>query len=352
MTRQQRHTIPLIALFALLLPSCSNDKDEPTIVPDDQSPIVIGASIDEEQTITRAATNLESTHQSFKLWGYKNMSVDADGNYSDLQTVFPAYTASWTASTAGSTTSNTSDWEYVSGSQTIKFWDFAAAAYRFLAVAPATTTNANVTISATEATLTLSDLNASRPEAVLYSRLWLGTNSTATHLYGQPVTLEFVRPFAKVRYYFMFGDAITDPDNVEIGNVSFASTESSELVYSQGTLTITYPLCGSSTSETSASASSASSIALPLSTPQADGSYPYTTVLPAPSGQHTYCLTATIDGEVKTALVPAEYMTWKPGYAYTYIFKITEAGADIVLFDVKIDPWHYGGEQTDEWHNW
>ena len=45
------------------------------------------------------------------------------------------------------------------------------------------------------------------------------------------------------------------------------------------------------------------------------------TVFPAPEGQSDYKMTVSVDGEPKTAIVPAQFMTWLPGYQYTYIFK-------------------------------
>jgi hypothetical protein len=52
-------------------------------------------------------------------------------------------------------------------------------------------------------------------------------------------------------------------------------------------------------------------------------------VLPS-TGQGTYTLTVSVNGEPKTTIVPAEYMDWKPGYLYTYIFKVNTNGAVII----------------------
>lgn len=67
-------------------------------------------------------------------------------------------------------------------------------------------------------------------------------------------------------------------------------------------------------------------------------------------------LTNTENGVVRTVedvsvTIPAEYRQWKPGHEYTYILKITPDGI-LFLFDVLVEPWHYGGSQTDEWRNW
>ena len=58
------------------------------------------------------------------------------------QNVFPDYTVNWTANTAGTTTTNSSDWEYTginnaftspTTEQTIKYWDFSQDYYNFAA---------------------------------------------------------------------------------------------------------------------------------------------------------------------------------------------------------------------------
>lgn len=50
-------------------------------------------------------------------------------------------------------------------------------------------------------------------------------------------------------------------------------------------------------------------------------------------------MTATIDGKTSTAIIPAEYMQWKAGYQYTYIFKITEAGTVITFTNLLVEKW-------------
>jgi hypothetical protein len=51
-------------------------------------------------------------------------------------------------------------------------------------------------------------------------------------------------------------------------------------------------------------------------------------------------MTVSVNGTQKTAVVPAQYMSWKPGYSYTYIFKITEEGGVVVdLVQTAVTPW-------------
>jgi hypothetical protein len=56
--------------------------------------------------------------------------------------------------------------------------------------------------------------------------------------------------------------------------------------------------------------------------------------------QGSYTLSVKINTADKTAVVPAEYMRWLPGYSYTYIFKITdEGGVEIGGVEFAVTPW-------------
>ena len=75
------------------------------------------------------------------------------------------------------------------------------------------------------------------------------------------------------------------------------------------------------------------------------------TVLPNTS-QGNYKLTAKINGSDRVVEVPAQYMQWKPGYQYTYVFKITEeGGVEIGWVEYAMKPWT---EMEADWtvYNW
>ena len=56
--------------------------------------------------------------------------------------------------------------------------------------------------------------------------------------------------------------------------------------------------------------------------------------------QGSYKLSVDINGQTKTAAVPANYMQWLPGYSYTYVFKITEeGGVEIGWVEYAVTPW-------------
>ena len=76
------------------------------------------------------------------------------------------------------------------------------------------------------------------------------------------------------------------------------------------------------------------------------------TVLPA-KGQGSYTLTANINGSDQTAVVPAEFMQWSPGYSYTYIFKVMTGGG--IKFDevqVAVKQWELTAPTERKVYNW
>ena len=153
---------------------------------------------------TRAGTPLSAIATQFTVWGHKNR-YEA-GAYSDMQTVFPGYTVKWQENSAATTTTNSNGWEYLlpsNPSQTVKYWDWSAAAYRFFAV-----TNYNEVNGAYRYDLAADASDADAIEATPYfSRLWFSTGDPVTYAdkqFGRPVTLEFLKPLARVRYIFKY----------------------------------------------------------------------------------------------------------------------------------------------------
>jgi hypothetical protein len=122
------------------------------------------------------------------------------------------------------------------------------------------------------------------------------------------------------------------PDaNIMLTDKSFRPTDNTKTIPLVGKVTVSYPLTGAATQE----AVSLSNITAELSDMTQDyyestdendpNRQKWYYVLPA-QDQGTYTLTVSMNGEKRTTVVPAEYMNWKPGYQYTYIFKITEEG--------------------------
>ena len=383
--------IRLMGLMGLLvlLAACSKEAavEEPV-----EAAICFGGNLEENAEVvagTRAESSLaENGITSFKVWAYKNMSVTT-GNYGDLQTVMPGYTVNFLGG-SHTTNTNAAGWEYVGQQQTvnqeeqtIKYWDLNAEAYRFFAIAGAYETNG------TNGTFTL-EMDGSTPEKAAatpyYSALWFKTKgelqANNALLSKQPVKLQFYSPFAKVRFIFRFidptltrnslmdvnflpSDAITiTRENDEITATTITINDN---IAVKGQYTISYPLTGTGTAVTGPTYAVANEggylkaftqdyYETEESSDQLAEYWYY--VLPHQASPEInrakgYTLVATLNGKIKSAVVPEQYMEWKRGYTYTYVFKVTDI--DGIAFDevlVWVNQWHQGGTQNQKVHNW
>ena len=130
------------ALAATLLAGCTSEEflgdNSPTNEPQGTNgAILFGSGL---KAVTRAdhvgADAASMLNNKFIVGGFK-------GDGSTMTEVFDNYIVQWNANTAGTTESNTSDWEYVgitaaapssiTGLQTIKYWDYSAVQYDFAA---------------------------------------------------------------------------------------------------------------------------------------------------------------------------------------------------------------------------
>ena len=156
-----------------------------------------------------------------------------------------------------------------------------------------------------------------------------------------PVTLEFVKPYTRVRFLFNYSFAA---EGVKVTSPSFKPTTDGAKIARKGTFKVTYPLTGTATSESytvTKNGSPAEGEELVAFTEEyiPEGTEKWYIVLPVLS-QGSYTMSVSVNGTAKTAVVPAEYMSWKPGYSYTYIFKITEeGGVEIDLVQVAVTTW-------------
>jgi len=356
------------ALFLLTACSGSGDDiiDNPTPEQPTQTPITFNGGMPEETAVTRA-TGLEDVATSFKAYGYKNDAYDSGtGSYTSYQSVMPGYTVTYGASTAYTTTTNTSDWEYVTATQDIKYWDFGAQAYRFFGYAqgegtsPATVTAGSASgtpvVQTFSATVDASS-DATIANAPYFTHLWFkaGSDLSSMATSRTPVTLEFLKPFARVRFMFTFTEGINIVRS-QLKGIEFKPTDGSS-IRTAGTVTVSYPLTGTETTETWTSSSSPTSTIekFTIDYYEADDSYTPTdtsdptvydntpkkwyTVLPQSLGAFTVSV-QVVTNDAKTAIVPAEYMNWKAGYEYTYKFKITESGGvTLDVIQVAINQW-------------
>ena len=349
---------------------------------------------------TRAGeAGLETLFTTFRVWGYKTTSL-TEGVPATPQTVMEGYDVHHVANTAGQTASNTHDWEYVGYphpltklEQTLKFWDYSATSYRFFAYAAPATANPTVTTYGESTHFAFPFAYTPTAPTIPFpyvSELWYATPSAAapSPRYGDCVSLTFVPLLAKVRFRFSYppnlkGITIRD---IRFCDSRFAASPSTATTPLRGTLTATYPHVGTPTSTsprlTWANAEENPTGSLVLTVPYEEeqdaihilspGQYgwwyyvpPYdipatTPVDPShPDAPHyvqgSYTISATIDGNHTAASVPAEFMQWRPGCQYTYIFKITEAGAAITFSDLQVERWETAttssnqGKGTEGW---
>lgn len=375
----------------VVTPEIPNPTPDPTPTPtpeepDANLPILFSALQQEEENITRAGLE-EKNVTSFKVYGFKNMDYDEENGYGDPQTVFPGYIVNWVTNSANTTTSNTNGWEYVNQQahdqeeQTIKYWDWSSSAYRFFGVAGATRTNE---VTGTEVTngsikyykVTYQADAKKEDETPYYSHLWFSTGNPDVYpqrQFGQPVQLEFIKPLSKVRFMFIFEDPSL-ASTTELTNKSFRPTSNST-IKTKGDVTVTYPLTGTSLTETFAASGepegltefkldyyTSESIRKETQNEKEVVVEPYLgadetnvnkvyTVLPV-TNQGTYTLYVYVNGEPKTTIVPAEYMDWKPGYQYTYVFKVhVDNGVSISSVQSAFTQWTIH-ESDHTVHNW
>lgn len=288
----------------------------------------------------------------FIVWGYKT-TADASA-----QMVFNKYQVKYQAGTANTTESNTHDYEYVVGNQTIKYWDFGASEYNFWGATGGT-------FSSDGTVLTIPDLSQSLTEPSVKDKLFSSLYHRSP-VSSDVVQLQFKRPYAKVRVLFYTDEPLAEMMFNTIGIDHITFRPSTGEISTAGTLEVTYSSKGNASENYSVTqtASVANFGFKDVTLDKDHGLSSNDAVIAEPIGGTEYyyvipnnynvpfILSAVIDDETKTATIPAAYMNWQPNYSYTYIFKITDAGKKIEIFDVKIDPWQYGGSQEEEWRNW
>jgi len=338
---------------------------------------------------------------NFVVYGVKG----AGNPVSSDQVVFDQYNVNWVTNTANTTTSNTDDWEYVGqtkhahttvAEQSIKYWDYSAAQYNFIAYSKGLATavydnddyNAasNILISAiSKANLTTAAYTV-KGKADNLAKFYIADMVTKknTSDYNNKVELKFRSLSAKVRvglYETVPGYSVKDvvfytaDGTAADDGKAYLYTTGSDVFNAEGTYTVYYPTIGTTNeSKTDFNKAHVSFAAKPeggtatvkdfgaldltntgaekfvaeatgkvyLGRASNEATYAgdnatkhYTTVIPNETGavlnlKVNYKLLSTDgSGEVinvtgATAQVPAVYATWKSGYAYTYLFKISQ----------------------------
>jgi len=278
--------------------------------------------------------------------------------------------------------------------QTIKYWDFGATDYTFYAFSalPADITSGKVSVAKIKSVTAPADkyekgytvtlgASANLDKLFFSERVPIaqsaGTDRTADNTYGGNVTFRFHNMATKVRVAmyetnpgysvtikkFKVDDDGADPEFAAMtDNVSanFAANFQNCGNGTAGTMTVKYiSAAGTTQNHPTVSFDGTTAKVLNLGTnlkattvlgtnisgatyDKSDKSY--TSVFPKEANTQNlklkldYTLTApktneTIEIEGATAEIPAQYLQWKPGYAYTYIFKITDDKLYPITFD-------------------
>lgn len=342
--------------------------------------------------ITRATSNtgdyVKMLDGQFKIYGVK---MATDGK---LKSVFVNYSV-W--DDVNNTTSNTKGWEYVGTKegatygtgnisldkdQTIKFWDYSASEYRFVAGSPisAFTYNVPVTDESKEiksATITglAGHINANEAvQAITTSPVYIAEPIVVKKTeYQEPVQFSFKRQQAMVRvglYETIPGYSITEINFYKAGgskaeavnNIILTSgTENYFVGGSDVKGTITYDWTGATPSYTytytdetyiksqnwyagkfephnALATVSTAAVAKLYGKDNDMSTNGYFTVIPTPSATTAapilikcdYTLTSddgsgeTIKVTGATAAIPAAYSKWDVNTRYTYLFKISQ----------------------------
>ena len=208
----------LAAIAAVGLASCADD----VFVGDNSPNVVEETTVDDGsirfsggfKAITRAdhvgADAASMLNNKFVVGGFKGSTTAATG------LVFDNYVVKWTENTAGTTESNTSDWEYVgiTGSnlspvtsvttQTIKYWDYSQVLYDFVAYSTGTATAVSTT--PTDGEIKVTAFNTTDHSFTLtggetdLTKCYIADRVTVLQAdFGKEVTLSFRNLAAKVR---------------------------------------------------------------------------------------------------------------------------------------------------------
>ena len=388
----------IFAASALALASCSSDDflgENPGNVQNATTAINFGG---EAGKITRATKNegtpAEMLAGQFKVYGVKITNGTISHN------VFPDYYV-WDVADKN-TTSNTSGWEYVGAKdasnlgtgkitltkdQTIKYWDYSATEYRFVAGSPIDAFEYNTSTDLTTGTH-ITDVDVTGLAGHIEA------NNTTTALktdpvyiadpvkvvkdnYKAPVTFSFKRHQSMVRvglYETIPGYSITDikfyaydtdgttlkasDDNNVIltsatpgyfvggsnltGTVTYTGwdTETPSYTFKYGDTGLTKSknwYAGKLENGVEATTSSETTVAKLYGTDKDMSTTGYFTVLPTPTATEPspilikcdYTLTDGNTGETinvtgATAAIPAAFSKWEANTRYTYLFKISD----------------------------
>lgn len=405
-------TYIFLAASALTLASCTSEDflgNTPGSTPTSaNSAIKFDGNAGKISRTSNTGSAAEMLGKEFKIYGVKSGATSGSG----YTPVFINYLL-WYDDANKNTTTNKSGWEYVgttgthgtatlNSNQTIKFWDYASADYRFVAGAPSTAFEFTPGTNNTLESATIKGLGGhikantesgtdtkTEPNPVYVAEPVVVSSNN----YKQPVTFTFVRHQTKVRvgiyetipgyfissikfYKYADNDATkltaSDEKNIILtsatadyfyGGTDINGTISYDWTKTPAEYTFTYTGNSLTKSKNWYGGKFAKGVEATVSTETdkaklygTDGdmeSKGYFTVLPTPSATDAqpilikcdYTLTSddgskeTINVKGATAAIPAAYSKWNTNTLYTYIFKISENTNGYTGSD---DPSHVG----------
>ena len=225
-------------------------------------------------------------HNHFTVAGFKGAG-DVTATVVATGTVFDNYVVNWTENTAATTESNSSDWEYVGitavapstlagNTQSIKYWDYSAAQYDFIAYSTGTAT-AITTGTPAAGQILVSAISAANAKTAAYTlkgaaadleKCYIADMVTAykdgtdaAHKYQEEVTFQFRALASKVRialYETVPGYSVKEVKFYTDATTTLATgasatdatlfttaTATKDNFYTAGTYTVFFPTIGS-----------------------------------------------------------------------------------------------------------
>lgn len=378
--------------MALCLLSCSRSgQDDPFIPGSSESGIAFGGNSGNWQEAGSRAgaqngaqirsktgsrtgdgeTGLETLFSSFRVWGFKTKTDalrDGGNGTAVIQKVMEGYLVDW----------QNNGWEYIGKqnsflnlTQTIKYWDYSASSYRFMAYAynketkeVDASTDANFNNTTFRIPYAFSN-DATSTTTPYISELWVSNNqSTDQYKYGDQVKLTFAPLIAKVRFKFKYAEgqepkitdiSFKDPRWQKDATGNWQWTGANEdITPIEGTIVISYPLSETKTQVYKDWENTKVGL-LELTIPyeeetdpihQTDTYQKWYYMPPMDIAKYTqgsYTITAKVNGNPVSATVGSEYTQWKAGCQYTYTFKISETNTSISFAEVQVEQWKENG---------
>lgn len=367
-----------LAASALTLASCSSDDflgDTPGSNPSAATAKEISFSGEAGKT-TRAEKKdgdaASALGNNFVVFGTKNVDNTDKTVYDNYKVAF-----------------NNSKWDYVGTfgekNQTIKYWDYSASKYDFIAYSLGKGTTKAIPSSITSTGYTLTGSTDALAGCYIADKVTVEKKD-----FQKAVTIKFYSLAAKVtigifeiipgysvkdvKFYTTDGDNApsTTPTLYSTGSTIPTSNENNKMnvTYAANVAkpTITFDTNVSKTSSITFGALSMTDNNLGTTNPTASKPATSNTVLPANVGALTLKVDYTLVSEdgsgeeinVKgtTAVVPSTFTNWEANHAYTYIFKITDktngttggskdpAGLFPITFDAVVTETEIGNQET------